>query len=166
MVQFDLGAVLKVVGDPQFSSAKSASKDGDACDSTKSNPRVFLDPDTKLNFKRDFTMLNTLKDPLVCQESDDAVSVATSEKQEKWWAEQEDLMLWHVSIVLLKYFLDSCKVPAGTEKSSCKSNPFEGKNILELGAGLGHLGFVLSNQLGANVICTEREGRCLEMLEV
>ncbi|CAD7936425.1 unnamed protein product [Amoebophrya sp. A25] len=62
--------------------------------------------------------------------------------------------LWNASVVLLRY-LD--KMAASTPGFS-----WEGKRILELGSGLGHLAFALAER-GANVYCTEQP-KCCGML--
>merc|ERR1719408_375094 len=62
--------------------------------------------------------------------------------------------IWNASRVLLHHLEG---VPASSRRSPA------GKRVLELGSGLGHLGYGLA-RLGAQVTCTER-GKCLRALE-
>eukprot|EP00927_Polykrikos_kofoidii_P061243 TRINITY_DN56100_c0_g1_i1.p1 TRINITY_DN56100_c0_g1~~TRINITY_DN56100_c0_g1_i1.p1 ORF type:complete len:263 (+),score=52.74 TRINITY_DN56100_c0_g1_i1:110-898(+) len=59
-------------------------------------------------------------------------------------------IIWNASLVLLHYFQS---LPADT---------FRGKRILELGSGLGHLGFGLA-KLGAHVVLSE-QAKCIPHL--
>merc|ERR1719310_522226 len=59
-------------------------------------------------------------------------------------------IIWNASLVLLHYF------------HGLPAEHFRGKRVLELGSGLGHLGFRLS-KLGAHVTLTEQE-KCIPFL--
>jgi len=69
----------------------------------------------------------------------------------------DDEMIWNASIVLLNY-LEKLQKNGSVD--------FRGKKILELGSGLGHLGFAMKTRLGADVVCTERGGKWMKWLKV
>eukprot|EP00929_Paragymnodinium_shiwhaense_P003136 TRINITY_DN103558_c0_g1_i1.p1 TRINITY_DN103558_c0_g1~~TRINITY_DN103558_c0_g1_i1.p1 ORF type:complete len:234 (-),score=55.39 TRINITY_DN103558_c0_g1_i1:59-760(-) len=65
--------------------------------------------------------------------------------------DREGDVIWNASLVLLYHF-----------KSKLPPDAFKGKKVLELGSGLGHLGFGIA-KLGADVTLTEQK-RCIPAL--
>lgn len=61
-------------------------------------------------------------------------------------------ILWNASTVFLRLLEEKF------------ANFFRGKTVLELGSGLGHLGFELQNRFEATVICTE-QAHCVPKLK-
>ena len=60
-------------------------------------------------------------------------------------------MLWHASVVLVKYFCG-----AGAQRARFE-RLLRNKRVLEISSGLGHLTFALKAVFGCEVLCTDRE---------
>lgn len=84
-----------------------------------------------------------------------AAAAAAGREAPRFTCDYEELpdgeFIWNASRALL-FYLEEPK----------RAEMLRGKRILELGSGLGHLGYGMA-RLGASVTCTER-GKCLEIL--